>query len=73
MKAYERVNVEVVKFEAQDVITASVAAPVECICIQYLNKGYQGGEHSANIHYVIDDAGNRKICNATEHKDCPIY
>ena len=35
MKAYERLNVEVVKFEAQDVITASVAAPetrVECIC-----------------------------------------
>ncbi len=29
MKAYERLNVEVVKFEAQDVITASVA---ECIC-----------------------------------------
>ena len=31
MKAYERLNVEVVKFEAQDVITASVAAPV-CEC-----------------------------------------
>ena len=31
MKAYERLNVEVVKFEAQDVITASVAAPV-CTC-----------------------------------------
>ena len=32
MKAYERLNVEVVKFEAQDVITASVAAPTECTC-----------------------------------------
>ena len=73
MKAYERLNVEVVKFEAQDVITASVAAPAECICIEYLNKGYSAGQHSVNGHFVIDDAGNTKYCNATEHKDCPIF
>ena len=54
MRTYERLNAEVVKFEAQDVITASVAAPsapesVEsttiCIC---------------NTKYDCDRIGNGK-------------
>ena len=48
MKAYERLNVEVVKFEAQDVITASVAAPTECICPR------ENGRCSSSNHYGPD-------------------
>lgn len=52
MKAYERLNVEVVKFEAQDVITASVAAPCTC-------NPAEGADWCAT--------NNHNGCQATEH------
>lgn len=67
MKAYERVKVEVVKFEAQDVITASVA----CICTPYdysLHSRYQ--DHTR----ITDNAGNpsagQHACYAETHPNC---
>ena len=39
-------NIEIIKFEAQDVITASTAAPVECICSDdtwYHHENYNNG------------------------------
>ena len=64
MKAYERVNVEVVKFEAQDVITASVA---ECTCNQ---------TRDAWLHYHEDSVDHTRSgqgaepCYADEHPNC---
>jgi len=58
MKAYERLNVEVVKFEAQDVITASVA----CIC-----QPGDGNAHWQNQNVI--DHGN---CPATDHPNCTV-
>lgn len=74
MKAYEKLNVEVVRFEAQDVITASVAAPVKCTCSIDTRQ-----EH--NI-WVVDESGNTVIdvdhtrgnnpCYAEEHPNCHL-
>ena len=59
MKAYERLNVEVVKFEAQDVITASVAAP-PCIC--------QPGD--GNSHWQNQNVVDHGACQADTHPNC---
>ena len=67
MKAYERVNVEVVKFEAQDVITASVA---ECTC----NQTRDAASHYGTWNQGIVDHTNRDFgaepCYADEHPNC---
>ena len=47
-------KIEVIKFEAQDVITASTAAPAECIC------------DSHDIHYTFDD----NQMPVYDHGDC---
>ena len=67
-------KIEVIKFEAQDVITASVAAPVECIC------GSDTWYHSANalIHGpngaepagIEDHTRGSVKCYADSHPDC---
>ena len=51
-------KIEVIKFEAQDVITASTAAPVECIC---------AGNEDMNRH---QETGDHSPCPATEHPNC---
>ena len=63
MKAYERLNVEVVKFEAQDVITASVA---ECICSE-INVHYDDNGR----HHGPDESGKEVYCPAKDHIGCP--
>ena len=69
MKAYERLNVEVVKFEAQDVITASVA---ECIC---KDADPDMSHVDNNGHRITKELNGQKwdftYCPATEHHDCP--
>jgi len=66
MKAYERVNVEVVRFEAQDVITASVAAP-ECICRSFSVNHMVRGRGDKHWNSVTGEE-----CPATVHDD-PIF
>ena len=70
MKTYERLEAEVVRFEAQDVITASVAAPAECICgdADYC-------EDNNGVHVVWKNSEG-KVCPAEEHEGCmrpPCY
>ena len=63
-------KIEVIKFEAMDVITASVAAPeedkpAECICSNetwYHHEGYNNGVANHNF-------GDVK-CNADSHPNC---
>lgn len=50
-------KIEVIKFEAQDVITSSVA---KCIC-----KAGDGNWHWQNV--AVEDHGD---CPATEHPTC---
>ena len=59
MRTYEHLNIEVVKFEAQDVITASVAAP-ECIC-----RPGDGNRHWQNVNVE-----NHGACQADKHPNC---
>lgn len=69
MKAYERLNVEVVKFEAQDVITASVA---ECVCSDADSDMSHVDNEGHRIAKKLE--GQRWIytyCPATEHVGCP--
>jgi len=67
-------NIEVIRFEAQDVITASKAAPVVvpatpveplCACGRTGTHGYNSktGEHKV----YINDEGDYFICPAEEH------
>lgn len=64
-------KIEVIKFEAQDVITASTAAPVECICSDdtwYHGAGYLDqatGETTTEDH----TRGTIK-CPADSHPNC---
>ena len=71
MKAYERLNVEVVKFEAQDVITASVAAPVRCTCPTE-DEMYIKVQENQNIDFYYCDKQGHPGCEAEDHH-CPEY
>ena len=66
MRKYERLNAEVVKFEAQDVITASVAAPSEPagpVCECGKSSDYVGNEAHYRKHYIGKNAdGTDKYC-----------
>lgn len=76
MRTYERLNAEVVKFEAQDVITASVAAPSApesvpstkvCICHTKFDCDYIG-KHGRLLPDEESKFGISYIeCEATEH------
>ena len=69
MKVYERVSVEVVKFEAQDVITASVAAPV-CTCPTADEMQKEAYENNTD-YYQCEKTGHPG-CEADEHH-CPKF
>ena len=69
MKAYERFNVEVVKFEAQDVITASVAAPVKCTC-PTIDEMLELQRENPNINYYYCEENKHPDCKAETHH-CP--
>lgn len=61
-------KIEVIKFEAQDVITTSVATPEEakCFCSQLDTNSH--GVESFTHHYNIQ---TKEDCPATEHVGCP--
>jgi hypothetical protein len=52
-------KIEVIKFEAQDVITASVAAPAECICPK-----------NADHFDEMTQTWNHGDCQAERHPHC---
>ena len=64
-------NIEIIKFEAQDVITASTAAPVECICSDdtwYHGAGYLD---QATGETTVEDHTRGSIkCYADSHPNC---
>ena len=61
-------KIEVIKFEAQDVITASTPVPVEpkCFCSQLDTNSH--GVESSTHHYNIQTG---EACPVTEHVGCP--
>lgn len=63
MKAYERLNVEVVKFEAQDVITASVA----CTCSSDTAQEHNYWDPQGTGTVLIDHTRGNNPCYAEEH------
>ncbi len=56
-------KIEVVKFEAQDIITSSVGGPnvVECSC----NPLYRCIDVNGVHYYYVN--GNQQVCNAPNH------
>ena len=56
-------KIDVIRFEAQDVITTSVAEPVTCIC----NRNCYRSEYTG--HYELLDNHQEKChCPADEHR-----
>jgi len=66
-------NIEVIKFEAQDVITASA---VKCVCSDetwYHGAGYGSHDESGALTKVTTEDHTRGDvkCYADEHPNCP--
>lgn len=59
-------KIEVIKFEAQDVITASAANP-NCICDQFVS-GCGGPSHMGQFQESGGIWGIPKSCTAAPHK-----
>ena len=60
-------NIEVIRFEAQDVITASTAAPAEPVCICGAT-GTHGYNNKTGVHKVYtDNEGSYVVCDAKDH------
>lgn len=57
MKTYSSLSIDVIHFEAQDVITSSTALDTHCICVP--------GESACHYHY---DRASRVSCTADVHK-----
>jgi len=53
-------KIEVIRFEAEDVITASVEQPAECICSATTYEW-----HAKGTDHTLDPA-----CPASEHPNC---
>lgn len=60
-------KIEVIKFEAQDVITASVAANPNCICDQFVG-GCTGSSHIGQLQESGGYVSVPKSCTAAPHK-----
>ena len=64
-------KIEVIKFEAQDVITTSIADPVECICSHdtwYHGAGYF--DQTTGGTTVEDHTRGTIKCYADSHPNC---